>query len=146
MSELVNKKILWAWLLKTGYMNARPSYYGGIEFVNKDCLGVSTQGVRAFSEYKPKLIDAIKVIGIDWDKTRDPELDYSYEFDGTDADSRRVQIVTGKIFLPNGIDIECYAKDDIDEYHAVYKHLKGKNIVGVIGDACRAARGLIDFE
>lgn len=146
MNALTYTKTLWAWMIKNAYFNARPSYYGGVEFVTQNLLGVSTQKGRMV-DYRVDILAKVAEIGIDWDKTSCPCTDYSYEFDGTENDSRRVKIIKGSLFLKDGTELKCFVDtSEVDEYLAVCEHLRGRNIQGIIGDACRAARKIIDFD
>lgn len=146
MTDITNKKILWAWLLHNGYVNAAPGYYGGIEIISIDLLDIKTNGARSASEYKPKILNRVTEIGIEWDKTNAPEIDESWEFDGTESPSIRRKIVRGTLVLKNGVEIKCFNKYEVDEYIAVVAYLNGKRLQGVIGDVCRAMKDVVDIE
>lgn len=144
MNALTYTKTLWAWMIKNAVLNAQPSYYGGAEYANPALFGFPLR-VRS-SEYKEQILAKVAEIGIDWTKTTHPHTDYSYEFDGTENDSRRTKIIRGTLILNDSTEIKCFNRDDVDEFLAVVGFLDGRNIQGVIGDACRAARKIIDFD
>ena len=101
-----------------------PSYYGGVarsqnqfDAYTNFCLanGMHQPTPRNVLVYgKKTVLDAIYVIGIDWDKSSTPKSKRCSEFDGTDNDSTYIDVMTGELVLLDGTHIDYYADCSID--------------------------------
>ena len=99
-----------------------PSYYGGIarsqnqiDAYTKFCLANGMHPPRNVWVYGNKtVLDAIYMIGIDWDKSSTPKSKRCSEFNGTDHDSTYTDVMTGELVLLDGTHIDYYADCSID--------------------------------
>ena len=55
-------------------------------------------------KFKEDLIEKIKSVGIDWDRTRSPESGIESCFEGTFADSSEVETLLGTLYLKDGTE------------------------------------------
>ena len=86
-------KLMWAFLLNHGKIGTA-SYYGGSD-VPKGAT-------------KEQYLCEIDLIGVDWNKTKEPESDREAFFQGTFNEPSYSEVLTGKLVLKSGIVQEWY--------------------------------------
>lgn len=94
MNETV--KFVWAYMLENGVItDGNWSYYGGhYEYLHNDW--------RKADQAKKALLENVKKIGIDWDKTKEPQSFGERAFTDTFHDSDDVETLLGTVYLKDG--------------------------------------------
>jgi hypothetical protein len=129
-SELDTKKFVWAYLVKNGVeTDGEWNYYGGgFRLANQKL----EYGYVKYQERQNQIQAHIKSVGVDWDKTRMPESDVHYSFEGTFCDSSRSETLFGVLVLKDGTEymLGSHDKDGMGSYITnLTKLMKMANLV-----------------
>lgn len=104
-------KFVWAYLLENGYeTTGKWSYYGS--------CWESIPGREWNSNYKEELLNKVKTVGVDWEKTNEPVSSVEYGFDGTFVESSTAETLLGKLVLKDGSSyfLGCEDADNMGSY------------------------------
>jgi len=119
LQEIQLLKEIWALMIENGRIllpEHKWSYYGGgysVEIPDgKHHYKIATPYdiVLLKKPFQDK-IDNLKEIGVDWEKTNPPELDWHSEFVGTGDEPNRKSVWEGKLILKDGFEINFYLLD-----------------------------------
>ena len=108
ITDMNSKQFAWLYLVENGVSGLTRSYYGGFES-SKD------PEIHTLDQYKFDFMDKVKEInfkkikragGVNWDRTQAPDSGWRSEFQGTFADSLRVETLEGTLVLKNGQTME----------------------------------------
>lgn len=94
--QLETLKFVWAYVIENGQLtNGEWSYYGsGWNRIEGD--------YRIVDKLNTEFKECVRTVGIDWEKTKHPEAEHNYTFDGTDNPSSEVESLLGTVYLKNG--------------------------------------------
>lgn len=107
-------KFVWAYMLEQGRETTGEwNYYGGRwdygaakvqpAWIAKQYPGKFVEKEwREADESHKELLELIKQVGIDWDKTQPPESSQQSEFNGTFNESSHIEALLGKLVLKDG--------------------------------------------
>lgn len=122
--KMNSKMFAWLYLVKHGQCGTH-SYYGGFDYdgtvidrMQKVLLGewkYDMWGMRSHEKIRTFALGEIKMYGVDWDKSEDPQSDYASQFVGTDAPSERKEVLRGRLVLKNGYTQFWEAEDVLGE-------------------------------
>lgn len=101
------KQFAWLYLIENGYAGVEPSYYGGWDLINSN--SASVYSIDKMFSLKEEFLKKIREVGVNWDKTLEPESDSVCTFQGTFCDSKQKEYLTGKLVLKNGESVVWYA-------------------------------------
>lgn len=88
-------KFVWAYMLEEGRItDGIWSYYGGLGDVKRD--------YKDYGAPEIALRKKVKEFGIDWNKTMSPKSSHESKFNGTFADSDKVEVLLGTLILKDG--------------------------------------------
>ena len=91
----------WVELIRDGKVDISISYYGGWKCdITGKCIYCEDDNI--FSDRKNDLLSKIKIHGIDWDKSKEPEEDDVNVFAGTFVDADTTTVLRGELVLKNG--------------------------------------------
>lgn len=110
------KKFAWVYLIKNGYAGCKLDYYGGWELIDEQAKAIFASDPLSFNVYtriNEHYIKQIAIHGVNWEKTKEPESDITYEFNGTFNDPSKTEIINGKLVLNNGI-VQSWAAPNIE--------------------------------
>lgn len=99
------KKFAWLYLIENGYAGCKPGYYGGWEILDEEARVIfdSDRSFKVYTKIKDHYVKQIAIHGVNWEKTKEPQSDITYEFNGTFNDPSKTEIINGKLVLNNGI-------------------------------------------
>lgn len=103
------EQFAWAYLVKNGYGGFEPSYYGGFDVIDTKLPAKIKTDWDGVINAKPLYLDAIKKVGVNWNKTKAPKSTFQSQFNGTFADASLVEFITGTLVLNNGYEQIWYA-------------------------------------
>lgn len=125
MDNIETKKFVWAYLLENGKETTGKWSYYGSEWD-------SIRGRKWDHDYHADLLQLIKTVGVDWDKTQEPTSGTEICFDGTFVDSSECETLIGTLVLKNGNEVlvGCRDQDNIGSYiNNLMKLMRDKNRV-----------------
>lgn len=107
-----SKQFAWAYLVKNGFANMRHSKWGGFDIIDPELPGKIKEQTYALTMYSwnPISISAIKEIGVDWEKTKAPEIEDHSMFAGTFCDPSQRQLLEGTLVLKDGTNQKWIAE------------------------------------
>ena len=99
------KKFAWLYLIKNGYAGCKHGYYGGWELIDEEAkvIFASDRSFNVYTKINDHYVKQIAIHGVNWEKTKEPQSDITYEFNGTFNDAGKTEIINGKLVLNNGI-------------------------------------------
>lgn len=90
-------KFVWAYMLEEGHItNGKWSFYMGT-------YGLA-ESSKEYKFAKDELDTELKMIGIDWEKTKEPQSSFEREFTDTFHPSKEVETLLGTLVLKNGTE------------------------------------------
>jgi hypothetical protein len=107
------KKFVWAYLLENGHeTTGKWNYYAG------NWESIERTPYQYGYDYHADFLAQVKLIGVDWDKTAEPEGSNEYTFEGTFSPSSRCEVLIGTIVLKDGTSylIGCKDNDNMNLY------------------------------
>ncbi len=102
------------------FFSNTPSYYGGSTQTEAQKLQLKQFCEKYYIKYDPwwhsstEIKKQFDAIGIDFDNCTIPKSDTACKFNGTEADSSVIDIVTGVLVLKDGQRIDYYAECKLD--------------------------------
>lgn len=111
---MVSKAKIYSWVhvIVNGYMNHRPSYYGGWDPIEKGRSYVLSS-TNNYSKERTIFLEKMTKYGVNWDKTDDIQSDTYSKFNGTFCDSSEQVYLEGWMTLNNG-DSAFFCAENID--------------------------------
>lgn len=95
-------KFVWAYMLEQGYETTGEwSYYGG-RWEYPEYKGGFMIQYETVAKRKQELLDKVKTIGVDWEKTEEPKSSIESAFNDSFHDASRVEVLLGTIYLNDG--------------------------------------------
>lgn len=94
------KQFAWMYLISKGTANKTPSFYGGDDVVDTSYKGVTAK--YSIVRFEDEFIEAIKAVGIDWNKTKAPKARNYNQFVSTFHDSESKEYLEGTLVLLDG--------------------------------------------
>lgn len=117
------KQFAWLYLLKNGYAEGEPSYYGGITYPSDEVREIFNrlidEGEKSWTipkKLKDHFINKVKSIGVNWEMTQVPFNQQYSSFEGTDAESGRKEYLVGRLALKDGTSM-TWLTDDLPSYN-----------------------------
>lgn len=99
------KKIVWAYMLENGRETTGEWSYYGSDWE-------SIPGRNWTVDYHAQLLQKVRSVGVDWDKTVEPSSSVESCFDGSFVPSSRAETLLGTLILNDGSEYTIGCRDD----------------------------------
>lgn len=128
-------KVVWAYVVEHGQVTDGEWNYYGCGWQVPRLQKPGTPYYYEDREATARALKAVRDIGVDWDRTKMPESSTNSTFEGTDADSRRVESLLGTLVLKDGSDY-VFGVDNSEKRFVEYVN----EVKGYIDDKTRVSR------
>lgn len=134
------KKFVWEYLIMNGYAcvpsrwsKEEPEWstYGANYIAADEVIQCGGSAV-----WREKFLKKLKTIGVDWEKTKEPQGTKNSEFNGTFCDHSDVECLYGTLYLENGEKylFGCKSNCEFETYAKFFSMLENYNKSGKIFD------------
>lgn len=100
------KQFAWLYLIENGNAGAEPSFYGGVDIIDKRLQKAPyndwMKGYESYEKRREFYLKELKTYGVDWVKSKSPESDNISQFTDTFHDPTYKEFLVGTLVLKNG--------------------------------------------